>query len=215
MDWFIMVLLIRQHRVQNGTEGHGHPKLHYMATPLIKGDHCCSSNLSFMFSVHIFIVIYFAHSAFPYCHGKFNMTFTNCAWLMPVVPLLLCAVFLTFIYITLSVLAHTAQVLRRWSSHRDKRWQRSSGVGFWMTELKFPHYHFDWSECEWVSVWGDRHPHVTVLLTRAEKTAATYSSLYKHTTSRKATRSTFPPNVQLIPPHALKKHVPPAHGCVL
>lgn len=89
----------------------------------------------------------------------------------------LCRIF-TFIYITLSVFAHTAQVLR-WSSHRDKRWQRSSGVSFWMTELRFPHYHFDWSECEWVSVWGDRHPHVTVLLTRAEKTAATYSSLYK------------------------------------
>lgn len=35
MDWFIMVLLIGQHRVENGTEGHGHPKLHYMATPLI------------------------------------------------------------------------------------------------------------------------------------------------------------------------------------
>lgn len=94
MDWFIMVLLIRQHRVENGTEGHGHPKLHYMATPLIKGAHCCSSNLIFMFSVHIFIVIYFAHSAFPYCHGKFNMTFTNRAWWKPLVPLSLCAVFL-------------------------------------------------------------------------------------------------------------------------
>lgn len=126
----------------------------------------------------------------------------------------LCRIF-TFIYITLSVFAHTAQVLRRWSSHRDKRWQRSSGVSFWMTELKFPHYHFDWSECEWVSVWGDRHPHVTVLLTRVEKLLPPTQACTKHTTSRKATRSTFPPNVQLIPPHALKKHVPPAHGCPL
>lgn len=94
MDWFIMVLLIGQHRVENGTEGHGQPKLHYMATPLIKGAHCCSSNLIFMFSVHIFIVLNFAQSAFPYCHGKFNMTFTNRAWLMLLVPLSLCAVFL-------------------------------------------------------------------------------------------------------------------------
>lgn len=109
MDWFIMVLLIGQHRVENGTEGHGHPKLHYMATPLIKGAHCCSSNLIFMFSVHIFIVIYFAQSAFPYCHGKFNMTFTNRAWLMPLVPLSLCAVFL-HLHNVVSICAHSASL---------------------------------------------------------------------------------------------------------
>lgn len=104
-----MVLLIGQHRVENGTEGHGQPKLHYMATPLIKGAHCCSSNLIFMFSVHIFIVLNFAQSAFPYCHGKFNMTFTNRAWLMPLVPLSLCAVFL-HLHNVVSICAHSASL---------------------------------------------------------------------------------------------------------